>query len=161
MWWMDGTCWLVQPSGTAKSSKEGATWKREAWKVTRGQRQIQENDFPGWMLLPPVVFISGRNTHHQIVDIHTSVYSFQTEKRDTYDVFSGDMFALFSFLFAITLITFTYVFWLLASCTGQKTLSVILISKCSQTGVRFGFLKHRHYDFIAVRAALGFKNKDY
>jgi len=31
------------------------------------------------------------------------------EKSDTYDVLSGDTFALFSFLFAITLIAFTYV----------------------------------------------------
>lgn len=69
------------------------------------------------LLAATVVFISICNIHHQLLDARTSLLgllslkTFHHEKWDTYDVLSSDTFALFSFLFAITLIAFTYDFW--------------------------------------------------
>lgn len=70
------------------------------------------------------------------------VSSIKKARHLLYDVLSSETFALFSFLFAITIIAFPYDFW------HRK----ILISKCSQTGVRFGCLKLRHCDFILLRS---------
>lgn len=141
--------WIVKETNSSRREshqEQDAASELESYEIT-GDRNLSPSE-SGWKryfspsATPIIRFIP---------PCLVSLKSFHHEKRDTSDVLSCDTFALFSFLFAITLIAFTY------EVLPQKTFSVILISECSQSGVRFGFLKPRHYDFIVVRTPPGLK----
>ena len=143
MWWKGGwhTEWN-QPGGTFKIPQTGGDARVRSPERSRDQEK--------WLDVG----------HHRLPDAHTSPSSsrpalktFHREEWDIYDFLSGDTFALFSFLLCNH--TNCFHIWLLAYFTAQKDFSEILIWKGSQTGVRFGFLKHRRYDFIVIRAAAG------
>lgn len=156
--WQKKTGWWKQISSNSKVTKTRGNMRERS---LTGHRESKTNlTLSGkvagcWpCLLPWWFFISICNIHHQVLDILTSVHSdvvpsksFHCEKRDRYCMMS-EQWHICTFLLPLCNHANCFHIRLLVSFPAQKNFSAILISKCSQTGVRFGFLKLWCYDFI-------------
>lgn len=74
-------------------------------------------------------------------------------KTETVIVWCLEQWHICTFLLPLRNHTNCFHIWLLASCPALKTCSTILISKCSQAGVRFGFLKFLWLHCTVVRSS--------